>query len=347
MSKIIILGAGAMGSAFSLPCVDNNHETIIAGTHLDNKFIEYINHNDNFHPTLNVKLSNKIKFIKDKDLLNNKYHSASLIVIATNSKGLDWSVEKLNLICKSKELPPILLLTKGLSVYNNKFEILAEKLERILILQGFQNINISAVGGPCLASDLANKIHSCVIIANKDLKTANWLKQLLKTNYYHVFVTDDIVGVEISAAIKNIFSMVIGSAKVMSYLSENHNNNTKYLNTSAALFNQCVYEMELFVSSLNGKKETVKGLAGIGDLYVSAAGGRNSLMGSYLGEGFFYAEVKNNQMKNITIEGAELAFEIFELVSKHFNVKQMPLMFSMMDAIINNKKLEINWNYFN
>ena len=70
-------------------------------------------------------------------------------------------------------------------------------------------------------------------------------------------------------------------------------------------------------------------------------------MGSYLGEGFFYAEVKNNQMKNITIEGAELAFEIFELVSKHFNVKQMPLMFSMMDAIINNKKLEINWNYFN
>ena len=58
MAKITVLGAGAMGSAFSVPCVDNNHETIIVGTHLDNQFIDIINKNNNFH------LNHKIIFQK-------------------------------------------------------------------------------------------------------------------------------------------------------------------------------------------------------------------------------------------------------------------------------------------
>ena len=52
-----------MGSAFSVPCVDNNHETIIVGTHLDNQFIDIINKNNKFHPSLKLNLSKKTKFI--------------------------------------------------------------------------------------------------------------------------------------------------------------------------------------------------------------------------------------------------------------------------------------------
>ena len=105
--------------------------------------------------------------------------------------------------------------------------------------------------------------------------------------------------------------------------------------------------MELFVSFLKGKKETVRGLAGIGDLYVSAAGGRNSVMGFYLGKGSLYSEVKEKKMKDITVEGAELAFEIYSLINKDFNVKQMPLMIAMIDSVVNNKKINIEWKYFN
>ena len=77
--------------------------------------------------------------------------------------------------------------------------------------------------------------------------------------------------------------------------------------------------MEIFAEFLKGKKETVKGLAGLGDLYVSAAGGRNSKMGAFIGEGitvegadFFEIGSKNfeTKMPNITVEGAELIFEI-------------------------------------
>ena len=60
--------------------------------------------------------------------------------------------------------------------------------------------------------------------------------------------------------------------------------------------------IEFLVSELNGKKETVKGLAGVGDLYVSSKGGRNSLLGSYLGGGLVYSDVKKNQMKYIVWE---------------------------------------------
>ena len=65
-----------------------------------------------------------------------------------------------------------------------------------------------------------------------------------------------------------------------------------YLNTAAALIQESIYEMIIFAERLKGKKETVMGLAGIGDLYVSADGGRNSKMGGYLGKGMTFKEAK-------------------------------------------------------
>ena len=64
MSKILIIGAGAMGSAFSLPCLDNNHDTNIVGTHLENEFIDNLKKNQNLHPGLNIKISKDIKIFK-------------------------------------------------------------------------------------------------------------------------------------------------------------------------------------------------------------------------------------------------------------------------------------------
>ena len=98
-----------------------------------------------------------------------------------------------------------------------------------------------------------------------------------------------------------------------------------------------------FVSHYGGKPETVYGLAGLGDLYVSAIGGRNSLMGKYLGEGYLYNDAKEKFMKNITVEGAQLAIEIGPKILQDLNQQHFPLMFSMLQTICENKKLEINW----
>jgi|TARA_B110000211_G_C14068073_1_gene548603 glycerol-3-phosphate dehydrogenase (NAD(P)+) len=347
MSKIVIIGAGAMGSAFAFPCIDNNHDVNIIGTHLENEFIDKLKNNNNLHPGLNVDLPKDIKifkFDKIKEILNSK---VDLIVLGISSKGIDWISKQLSEIFMNKDLPNILLLTKGLSIYENNYELLVDKLNRLLFSNGIQQTNVSAVGGPCLAAGLANKVHSSVIIANKNINTAKKIADLLNNDYYHTSYSDDIEGVEVSAAIKNIFSMAVGASKGL--CGKNISNEIReknYLNTASALIKQSIYEMEIFVKHLKGKKETVNGLAGLGDLYVSSGGGRNSKMGFYIGQGMSFSEAKKNKMEKITVEGADLVFEIGKKVREDFSEKELPLMISMISAIIDDKKLELNWENF-
>ena len=81
---------------------------------------------------------------------------------------------------------------------------------------------------------------------------------MLNTNYYHTSYSDDLNGVEVSAAIKNIFSMAVGAAKGL--CSKNISDEVReknYLNTASALIKQSIFEMEIFVEHLKGKNETV------------------------------------------------------------------------------------------
>ena len=347
MAKIIIIGAGAMGSAFALPCLDNKHDVSIVGTHLENDFIDKLKAKDNFHPGLNLKLDQKIQIYKYENLIKKLDANTDLIVLGISSKGIEWVSEQLSKIFKEKKIPNLLMLTKGLSIYKNDYELLVDKLKRLLANYGIKKINISAIGGPCLATGLANRVHSSVVIANENIETAKKIADMLNTSYYHTSVSNDLNGVEVSAAIKNIFSMAVGAAKGL--CSNNISDDVReknYLNTSSALIKQSIYEMEIFVQHLKGKKETVKGLAGLGDLYVSSGGGRNARMGSYIGEGLTFSEAKKTKMEKITVEGADLAKEIAKKVNKDFDDKKLPLMLAMINAIVDDKKLELNWEAF-
>jgi glycerol-3-phosphate dehydrogenase (NAD(P)+) len=348
MSKIVIIGAGAMGTAFAFPCLDNNHDINIVGTHLENDFIDLLNKNNRLHPGLNTEIPQGINILKFDQFDAIFKSNVDLIVLGISSKGIEWVADQLFRIYKNKKLPDILMLTKGLSIYQNNYELLVDKLERLLSSKGIKEINISAVGGPCLATGLANRVHSSVVIANKDVSTAKKIASMLNTNYYHTSFSDDLHGVEVCAAVKNIFSMAVGAAKgLCSTNASNEIREKNYLNTASALIKQSVQEMEIFVEHLKGKKETVKGLAGLGDLYVSSGGGRNSKMGSYIGEGMTFSEAKKSKMEKVTVEGADLAIEIGKKVNEDFDKKKLPLMLGMINAIIKDKKLEFDWQYFN
>ena len=348
MSKIVIIGAGAMGTAFAFPCLDNNHDINIVGTHLENDFIDQLNKNKRLHPGLNTEIPQGINILKFDQFDTIFKSNVDLIVLGISSKGIEWVADQLFRIYNNKKLPDILMLTKGLSIYQNNYELLVDKLERLLSSKGIKEINISAVGGPCLATGLANRVHSSVVIANKDVSTAKKIASMLNTNYYHTSFSDDLHGVEVCAAVKNIFSMAVGAAKgLCSTNASNEIREKNYLNTASALIKQSVQEMEIFVEHLKGKKETVKGLAGLGDLYVSSGGGRNSKMGSYIGEGMTFSEAKKSKMEKVTVEGADLAIEIGKKVNEDFDKKKLPLMLGMINAIIEDKKLEFDWQYFN
>ena len=344
MGNILILGAGSMGTAFSFPCSDNYHQVSIIGTYLENDFIDQINSSKK-HPSLNCHIQKGVKFSKFEKFSEEMSKEVDLIVIAVISKGIEWA--SIELSKNLKKNIPILILTKGLSIHNDTYEVLAKKMERLLKRNGVKEVNISAAGGPCLAKGLANKVHTSVVFANTDINVVKKIAKMVSTEYYHVFTSDDVVGVETCAAIKNIFSMAIGASQGLCNLNAPKDIKEKnYLNTAAALIQESIHEMVIFIEKLKGKKETVMGLAGIGDLYVSADGGRNSKMGEYLGKGMTFREAKKTKMLNDTVEGADLALAIGSKVKKDFDKAKLPLMISMIDTICDEIPLKIEWKNF-
>ena len=120
-------------------------------------------------------------------------------------------------------------------------------MERLLKSNGVKKTNITAAGGPCLAKGLANRIHTSVVFANKDIKIANQIAKLVSTDYYHIFTSDDVIGIETCAAIKNIFSMGVGASQGLCSLDLNKENlqrtiqlfnKTNQLNTVTRRFNE-------------------------------------------------------------------------------------------------------------
>ena len=342
MKKIVIIGAGAMGSAFTVPCIDNNNEVTLVGTHLENELVASIKKNKNFHSSLKTSLPSKVNVERFENLKTLMEKGTDVIVAAISSVGIKWFADEISKYYKKKL--PIILLTKGLSVEKDELITLSEKIRNLLKEKGHNEVNISAIKGPCLATGLANKMRTGTVIANPDIKEAQFLKKIISTDYYSTELSNDLQGIELSGAIKNIYSMLIGASEGLSNSKASIEIQSKfYLNTAASLIHRSISEMVEFVSFYGGDPETVYGLAGLGDLYVSAIGGRNSLMGKYLGQGHLYKEAKELYMKDITVEGAELAFEIGPKIFKDLKEKEFPLMFSVLRSICENKKLEIIW----
>ena len=342
MKKIIIIGAGAMGSAFAVPCLENKNDVTLIGTHLEDDLINSIKSNNNLHSALSVKLPSKLKVEKFDKLQAILNEGVDIIVAGVSSIGIEWFVHQIEKNYKKKI--PIILLTKGLAIEENELMTLSDKIKKLLKEKGHTEINVSAIKGPCLAAGLANKMRTGTVIANPDIKETELLKKIISTDYYSTEISDDLTGVELAGAIKNIYSMLIGASEGLSNSKASKEIQSKYyLNTSASLIHRSISEMVEFVSFYGGRADTVYGLAGLGDLYVSAIGGRNSLMGKYLGEGYLYKEAKEKFMKNITVEGAQLALEIGPKILQDLNSKHFPLMFSMLNTICENKKLEIQW----
>ena len=331
-----------MGSAFTIPCIDNNNNVTLIGTHLEDDLIKQIKSNKNIHPILKVKLPENLKIEKFEKLNSILKKGVDIIVAGISSVGIEWFADQISKNYK-KNLP-IILLTKGLAIVDDELTTLSDKIKKLLKEKGHKEINISAIKGPCLAAGLAYKMRTGTVIANPNIKEAEFLKKIISTDYYSTEISDDLEGVELSGAIKNIYSMLIGASEGLSNSKVSIETQSKYyLNTSASLIHRSISEMVDFVSHYGGKPDTVYGLAGLGDLYVSAIGGRNSLMGRYLGQGYLYKDAKEKFMKNITVEGAQLALEIGPKILNELDSKNFPLMFSMLNTICNNKKLEINW----
>jgi glycerol-3-phosphate dehydrogenase (NAD(P)+) len=342
MATVLVLGAGVMGSAFTLPLADAGAEVRLVGTHLDSAVIEGVCR-DRVHPRLKAPLPASVRAYRHDELGSALDASVDLVVLGVSSAGIDWAIEALRPVMPAPR--PILLLTKGLAADGRRIGILPEPVEAAL------GCPTGAVGGPCIAGELAVRRETSVVVSFREPALIDRVLGLLDAPYYHARGSDDLVGTEICAAFKNFFALAIGAPLGMLDMAEPAVNEARMHNLAAALFNQSVLELGRLNSGLGGRPETVHGLAGVGDLYVTVQGGRNSRMGRLLGAGWTYATAKAERMAEDTVEGAELALAVgptFDamLGDGRLAADDLPLTRAIMRAIRDNEHLGVPWNDF-
>lgn len=348
MSEILVLGAGAMGSAFCFPAADAGNTVHLVGTHLDLEWIRSVRETG-IHPKLKMKFPDKVIPYTHDQLSKTLLSTCDLIVLGVSSAGIPWAVEQLGSLIQNTT--PILLLTKGLQTREDTLQILPDSVRAGLAEHGIRNVPVGAVAGPCIASELAAGRDTRVVVGFSEAELLESIVPRLATSYYHVHPSTDLAGIEACAALKNFYALAIGYPAGLLSKQGKAENGALMHNLAAGLFAQALVEMTQAVSFLDGTRDSVMGLAGAGDLYVTCQAGRNSRMGNLLGSGLRYSEAKANHMANDTVEGAELALVIgpaLDVLFRHGRLdrKSFPLAIAIVDAICHDLPMNIPWTAF-
>ena len=348
MAKIIVLGAGVMGSAFAQLLADTGNEVCLVGTFLDQDIIDSLLA-DGTHPGLKVRLPENVRAFSNPELENIMDEHVRLIVFGVNSAGVDWAVARIGPFLNASI--PIVMLTKGLAVQNRSIVILPEVVEQGLSVYGLNRVPLAAVGGPCIAGELAARRQSSVVLASQDTGLLDQLLSLVDAPYYHARGSTDLVGIEVCAALKNFYTLAVGYAAGRLKVEGLASNGALMHNLAAGLFTQALAEMQYFTRMLGGQSHSVSGLAGAGDLYVTCQAGRNGRMGKLLGSGLLYRQAKSEHMPEDTIEGAELALVIGDTLrqlaaDRTIDDRAVPLALRIVEAICDNQPLNIPWDLF-
>jgi glycerol-3-phosphate dehydrogenase (NAD(P)+) len=144
---------------------------------------------------------------------------------------------------------------------------------------------VASLGGPALAPELVAGVPTAIVCASRRADVRARVRGLLASPTVAVAVTDDVPGVETAAAYKNVAAIAVGMCEGLSERQTESVVVHGYANTRAAVFAAGVLEMTRLGTALGGRAETMLGLAGAGDLYVTCLGGRNARFGRLLGAG--------------------------------------------------------------
>jgi len=348
LSVITILGAGVMGTAMALPARDRGHEVRLVGTHLDAAIIDEVRAN-NRHPKLNIALPSAVKGFYHGEFAAALGEDTDLIVLGVSSAGVAWAIDRL---CESLTRPvPVVMITKGMFPEATTLTALPPHVARAVKARTGMDLRIAAIAGPCIAGELAVRRQTGTVIVSGDAAFASELCALFETGYYHPRASSDVIGVETCAAFKNFYAIGVGWAAGQLEKIPATENRAFNHNAAAIIFGQAIRELMALTLALGGKAESVWGMPGAGDLYVTCQAGRNSRLGNNMGRGLTYRETREGPMKGDTIEGAELGVATTPslramMAAGTIAASDFPLTNALLDALTQDKPLDIPWSEF-
>jgi len=171
---------------------------------------------------------------------------------------------------------------------------------------------IVSIGGPCLASELAQGLPTAGVWAAASLETARRAGGPFDAEAYQLTYTDDVIGVELCAMMKNVAAIGLG---MLDGLGKPTGEDFK--NAKAALFTKAAHEIVELVSASGGRAETAFGLAGIGDQLVTSLGGRNRLYGELVGAGEAPGStLRDLEARGLTVEGVDSTRDVARLADE-------------------------------
>jgi glycerol-3-phosphate dehydrogenase (NAD(P)+) len=343
MAIVTIVGAGFMGTATAWPLADNGHTVRLVGTHLDGEIIASCKQ-ERFHPKLKRELPAGVRAYAVEELAE-AVDGAEIIVSGVNSLGVHWIGRALGPYLRLGQI--VIAITKGLEVdADGEITILPDVLKSLLPASVRDRVILAAVGGPCIAGELAGRRPSCVVFGCRDGDAAERLAAAFRTSYYHVWTTTDLVGLEHCAALKNAYTLGVGLALGLLDKSGGPDPAGAHMyNLAAALFGQACTEIERLVRLAGGTPSFAYGLPGAGDLYVTCMGGRTVRLGTLLGTGHGLREAREI-LAGLTLESVEIVRVMGQAVPHLvrrglLRAEELPVMRTLIDVVVYGRPVNI------
>jgi glycerol-3-phosphate dehydrogenase (NAD(P)+) len=277
VTRVTILGAGDMGTALLTPLHAGGHELRLWGTSHDAAIIEALDRGDP-HPRLGTHLPPRVSTFVAADV-KAALDRTEIVVVAITSNAIRPVIGRIAGVIGQPKA--IVVVGKGFDSGPNGDEILLLPH----VLGEFTQVPVVGVGGPSIAKEVALGTSTAAIFGSRDPDALAFAQQVFSTPAYSIEITDDVAGLEVAAAMKNAYGVAIGIADGIEKRT-----GLPHANMRAALFPHAVREISLLAESLGGRRETVAGLAGAGDLQVTVTAGRNRLLGERIGLGLSGAE---------------------------------------------------------
>ena len=302
--KVAVLGSGSWGTALAILLTRNGHDvTLVGRSEEEIRDLRESRINHRYLPGFEVPADTKFK------LLHDDLGAIDMTVVAVPSHAVR---EVVSLV--KGEHPHVVIAAKGLEANSAKrmSEVVAETLPKA---------ERSVLSGPNLAVEIVRSVPTAAVAASKNSEIADQARQAFMCGTFRVYVSADVAGVELAGSLKNVLAIGAGMSDGLGFGD----------NTKGALLARGLHEMTSLGLAMGASVDTFMGLAGVGDLFATAASqlSRNYRVGRSLGEGLSVDQAV--QKVDQIVEGVTTS-DCAQILAKKHHV-DMP-MFAAIDRVI-------------
>lgn len=264
--KISVVGAGAWGTALAILLARNGHDVILYA-HTSEEVEMLRAHRENITFLSGFAIPEEVSF----ELMSEGVVAGELLVIAVPSGSVRESAKNVR-----DKAPLVVVASKGLDLVTG--DLLTD-----VFLQSVPDARIGAISGPNLAVEIVRGIPTAAVAAFENCDDAETTRRAFKCRTFRVYVSDDVIGIQMAGALKNVVALAAGISDGLGFGD----------NTKGALVARGLREMTLLGVARGAKAETFAGIAGVGDLFATAASplSRNYRVGKALGAGGQLSEI--------------------------------------------------------